>query len=372
MLKVQENVTGIYKIYGTDKIGNKKRKDRELEVLKLQLKHQAQELRRYKAQNERNQLEGLLTGGKPVARARVTRMGRKEKCLGETKNRTVENDSDSASDDGTENYEVEVQDFVWDTNEYISGYFRVRRKLVETYDTKTFLFDYPDEGLKFMYDNYLNDTKAIGHIEKAARGTYETKKIKKRSVISNFTNIHDYAKEKGWSSKIYNTIQRIEQLASYDRAIHPEPNTMTTIALDNTLDLVATGNTSTTKPITPTKKKSKKTRVCQHPDNHDWDQCDKGSYVTTGRLSGGLKCIGTRDGIILCKREFVATRMESEDGSFVHETIDFFHPTSKAPGYGCKICEQAMCKPCHDYYQSHDRNGTPKRRQHHQVVSVPV
>ena len=106
--------------------------------------------------------------------------------------------------------------------------------------------------------------------------------------------------------------------------------------------------------ITPTKESivTSQPTICMPPINHNWDCCDSGKWVESGRLSGGLKCIGIRNDRI-CERLFVSKTLT--DGT--HQSETEFHPTSRKPGYGCTKCNGAMCKECHDHYEQYTRQS---------------
>ena len=404
---------------------------RELEKLREVVKSYRKEASASKAQKERDVFDKICTP-KPVKSASKSKavvenkksnknrkkekakIGTQQQARGGVKGSigslSDEDDSEDDSEDISVLADAEIKDFVWSSNLFDKGMFLVKYSdynKEEYSDPAPFLYDYPDIGLAFMYHRYLHDEKSITYIEGICGQMYEADKVEPRRVVVNFTNIVDYAKQRGWKEQVQNSNCRIKQVAGFIKrggkknndskkkanlkCPPNDPNEEISIQelniakekeIENNEDAVIINVQkklilekefecelempdtlvvdSTCCASTPTNTKKDLFRIpagaCKPPMNHMWDCCDSGRWVDCGRLSGGITCIGKRDGK-RCNRLFVNKTLQ--DGT--HQSESEFHPTSKKPGYGCTRCDQAMCKDCHDYYERVDRTKSPAR-----------
>jgi hypothetical protein len=99
-------------------------------------------------------------------------------------------------------------------------------------------------------------------------------------------------------------------------------------------------------------------KPCEHPRKHDWHECYDGSYVTSGVLQGGKRCIGLRDGTV-CNRLFCAKVLDDKK----HISDTEFHPRRVCPAWGCNHCRQGMCHPCKAGYEETIRPSPAKQKQ---------
>jgi hypothetical protein len=96
--------------------------------------------------------------------------------------------------------------------------------------------------------------------------------------------------------------------------------------------------------------------ACKPGVNHQWHEFTTGSYVTTGFLSGGKRCVGEIDGSE-CGKLFVAKASALKGNESQLE----IQPTLKRPAFGFTICGIGMCFECKNYYEENIRMS-PSRK----------
>ena len=188
-----------------------KRKENELrrnyEELKKQMKELTERLSINKADKESLALEKIKTKSKDNTTKEKESTRKKDETKDINKKKPISKKkkpppTECAVECEEEDPElVEVLDFIWDSDRLQSGHFVCiysDSPEKEHAPAKVLLADYPEQGLRFIFDKYYHDKDLVEYMERVARGYLQMEGFDRRKVVPKFKDFDSYAAERKW------------------------------------------------------------------------------------------------------------------------------------------------------------------------------
>jgi hypothetical protein len=192
--------------------------------------------------------DGDFVAGESSRRIRATVASGKKTAAAKTNREKKKDDDSDSSDDGPrekgkkkvgsgksneqseeeeeeELDKCEILEYRWMNANRKTGYFRVKYQGMDgatCVGAKIFLFDYNEQGLRYIWMNHGHEDRVLQYIDRCAKGYYQSSGVRKRQVVPGFRGLAVYAGErKEWPEPDWKKEDATKRCAECDKPVRP-------------------------------------------------------------------------------------------------------------------------------------------------------